>query len=142
MSKSSTEAPANPGALPNEIGPVAAALLSWWQQASKLLDTELEIMALEGDRVARSMVGLLIFSLLIGLLSLSLWFAILTQLILFIKSFSFSMEQALGLAMVANLIGIWWMIRRCRYYSRFLSFPATRRSLTVLLSVNKEQSDD
>lgn len=142
MSKSSNKAPANPGALPSEIGPVAAALLSWWQQASKLLDTELEIMALEGERVARSMVGLLIFSLLIGLLSLSLWFAVLTQLILFIKSFSFSMAQALGLAMVANLIGIWWMIRRCRYYSRFLSFPATRRSLTVLLSVNKEQSDD
>src|SRR5690554_6615829 len=140
MPSRSSKTPGEPGvssgenAALSEPTEVTPAVVEWWQKAADLLHTELEIVALEGERVAHSMVALLIFSLLIGLLSLSLWFAVLAQLVLFIQAIAFSLPQALGLAMVVNLLGIWWLIRRCRHYSSYLSFPATRRSLQVLLS--------
>ncbi len=133
MAQEPTETPANTGVFPSSQL-LTPELLCWWKQAASLFNTELEIVALEGERVARSMVRLLLYSLLAGLLVLTLWFATLTQLLLFIQAASFTLAQALGLVMVANLAAVWWLIRRCRHHSKYLRFPATRHSLKLLLT--------
>lgn len=125
MSDESTQAPVNSGAF--SFAPLVT-----------ILKTELDIIALESERVVRNLLIFVLFGLVLGLLTLSLWFMALTQFVLWTRTFTLSLSQAIGLAMVANLIGIWWLVRRCRYYSRFLNFPATRRSIAILLQTNRE----
>lgn len=122
-----TAEPATAGTLP--VADVSAELVGWWQQARALAYDQLQLLTLEGERVATSMVALLVLGVLAGLLALTLWFAALTQIILLAQYQSLSVAQALGLAMIANLLGLWFVLRRCAYYSRLLRFPATLQSL-------------
>ncbi|MCC5856397.1 MAG: hypothetical protein JJU10_12070 [Idiomarina sp.] len=64
-----------------------------------------------------------------GVLLISLWFTVLAQFVLLAQQGTLSVWQSLGLAMVVNLLGLWFVLRRCAHYSRLLSFPATRKSL-------------
>lgn len=127
--------PAEPSDTPASAGvfslppDTSAALSGWWRQARTLAYDQLQLLTLEGERVANSMVALVVCALLAGLLVLTLWFAVLAQIILLAQQVSLSVTQALGLAMVANLFGLWLMLRRCRHYSGFLRFPATLQSL-------------
>lgn len=109
-------------------------LARWWYQSSTLVHHELEIVALEGERVATSMVSLLLYNLLAGLLALSLWFSALGLLVWYLFALIHSVPQALACSMLVNLTAFWWLLRRCRYYSSLLSFPATRQSLRQLFS--------
>jgi hypothetical protein len=87
---------------------------------------------LEGERVASSLVSLLLYNLLTGLLALSLWFSALGLVVWYLFNLTQSVPLALAWSMLANLCAFWWLIRRCRYYSALLSFPATRQSLRQL----------
>lgn len=127
MPVETAEAPASAGTLP--VADVSAEVAVWWQQARAQACDQLELLTLEGERVATSMVALLVLAVLAGLLALTLWFAGLTQIILLAQSDSLSVTQALWLAMTANLLGLWFVLRRCRHYSRLLRFPATLQSL-------------
>lgn len=106
-----------------------AELEKWWQQARALAYDQLQLLTLEGERVANSMVALLVFGLLAGLLALTLWFAALAQIIMLAQHYSLSAAQALALAMLANLVALWLVLRRCAHYSSLLRFPATMQSL-------------
>ncbi|GAB3030131.1 hypothetical protein GCM10027098_29200 [Bowmanella dokdonensis] len=103
----------------------------WWQQARVLAYDQLQLLMLEGQRVANSMVALLIFALLAGLLALTFWFALLAQIIILAQHSLLSVAQALGLAMVVNLSGLWFVLRRLRSYSHLIGFPATMQSLRL-----------
>ncbi|WP_411360197.1 hypothetical protein [Pseudidiomarina sp. YC-516-91] len=118
----------------NNQAPVSSGAFSLAPLAN-IVTTELAIMGLEVERVARSMVTLLLMSVALGLLLVSVWFA---QLVMALQVFELTLAQALGVAMVANLCGIWWLLRRCRHYSSLLSFPATRHSLELLLQPPEE----
>ncbi|MDP4535784.1 hypothetical protein Q3O60_06270 [Alkalimonas collagenimarina] len=108
---------------------ITAEAIDWWLQIKTLAHGQLELLTLEGERVARSMVALLVFALLAGLLVLTLWFAVLTQIVLLAQLSALAVWQSLGLAMIVNLLAIWFLLRRCLYYSRLLRFPATVQSL-------------
>ncbi|MDP5188353.1 hypothetical protein [Rheinheimera baltica] len=127
MPADTTKAPASAGV--SASTDISAAAVEWWKQARVLAYNQLQLFTLEGERVAISMVALLVFGLLAGLLALSLWFAVLVQVHLFALYCGFSASQALGVVMVALLLGLWAVLRRCRYYSRLLRFPATMQSL-------------
>ena len=135
--------PAEPITTPAEAGvfspaSVSAELVVWWQQAKVLASDQLQLLTLEGERVANSMVALLVFGLLAGLLALTLWFAVLAQLIILTQAQGLSLAQALGLAMVLNLSGLWFVMRRCAYYSSLLRFPASIQSLRQVATAEQE----
>ncbi|WP_088330044.1 hypothetical protein [Lacimicrobium sp. SS2-24] len=130
--------PSNPDAAPDNTGAAAsvspgaaAEMVQWWQQVRTLAGDQLQLLTLEGQRVATSMVALVVCGLLTGLLALTLWFGALAQVIILAQYSQLSMAQAVGLAMVINLSGLWFVLRRCRYYSSLLRFPATMQSLRV-----------
>ena len=135
--------PTEPADTPAEAGvfspaSVSAELVVWWQQAKVLASDQLQLLTLEGERVANSMVALLVFGLLAGLLALTLWFAVIAQLIILTQAQGLSLAQALGLAMVLNLSGLWFVMRRCAYYSSLLRFPATIQSLRQVATAEQE----
>ncbi|MBN7826405.1 hypothetical protein [Bowmanella dokdonensis] len=130
MAHKQTGTPAEAGVLP--VPPqVTAEMALWWQQARVLAYDQLQLLMLEGQRVANSMVALLIFALLAGLLALTFWFALLAQIIILAQHSLLSVAQALGLAMVVNLSGLWFVLRRLRSYSHLIGFPATMQSLRL-----------
>lgn len=127
--------PADPNETPADAGVFSATpgvtseAAQWWQQAKALAYDQLQLLALEGQRVIHSLVALLICTLLAALLLLSLWFGALAQLFLLAQYLGLSAALALGLVMLINVLGIGLLVRRCRYYSRMLLFPATLQSL-------------
>jgi hypothetical protein len=40
--------------------------------------------------------------------------------------------------MVLNLLGLWFVMRRCAYYSSLLRFPATIQSLRQVVTAEQE----
>lgn len=112
---------------------VSVELAVWWQQARAVAYDQLELITLEGERVATSMVALLVFSMLAGLLLLTLWLAAVAQIIVLALYTGLPLLSALGLAMVMNLLGLWLVLSRCRYYSSLLRFSATLQSLRKAL---------
>ena len=135
--------PTEPADTPAEAGvfspaSVSAELVVWWQQAKVLASDQLQLLTLEGERVANSMVALLVFGLLAGLLALTLWFAVLAQMIILAQALGLSLVQGLGLAMVLNLLGLWFVMRRCAYYSSLLRFPATIQSLRQVVAKQEQ----
>lgn len=120
---------------------LSAELSGWWLQVKVLLHNQLQLLTLEGERVARSMVALLVFGLIAGLLALTLWFGLLAQIVLLAQQSTLSAWQSLGLAMIVNLLGLWYVLRRCAYYSSLLRFPATLQSLRPTQATTKEPED-
>lgn len=137
MPVESTKAPADAGVFSSE-GDVSTQWNYWWQQARALLYDQLQLITLEGERVAHSMVALFVSALLVGLLVLTMWFMLLAQIVLLAQQYDVSLAQALALATIANLLGVWLLLRRCRHYSRLLRFPATMRSLQQPIADDKE----
>lgn len=121
-------------AVPASAEQPLSELARWWQQSGTLVNDELEIVALEGERVASSLVSLLLYNLLAGLLALSLWFSALGLLVWYLLAVTQSLPQALAWMMLLNLVAFWWLLRRCRYYGSLLCFPATRQSLRQLFT--------
>lgn len=121
-------------AVPANAEQPLSELARWWQQSGTLVNDELEIVALEGERVASSLVSLLLYNLLAGLLALSLWFSALGLLVWYLLAVTQSLPQALAWMMLLNLVAFWWLLRRCRYYGSLLCFPATRQSLRQLFT--------
>lgn len=132
-----TKTPANAGVASSEPD-ITAELSGWWIQIRALLHDQLQLLTLEGERVARSMVALLVFGLIAGLLALTLWFGVLTQIVLLALHSALTAWQFLGLAMIVNLLGLWYVLRRCAYYSSLLRFPATLHSLRSSAANTKE----
>lgn len=128
MAAEPVDGPAEAGVF-SAVSDSSAELAKWWLQAKALAYDQLQLLTLEGERVANSMVALLVFGLLAGLLALTLWFAALAQTILLAQHYGLSLAQALALAMVANLVALWLVLRRCAHYSSLLRFPATMQSL-------------
>lgn len=126
-------------AVPTDTEQPLSELARWWQQSGTLVNDELEIVALEGERVASSLVSLLLFNLLAGLFALSLWFSVLSLLVWYLLTVTESVPQALGWSMLLNLAAFWWLLRRCRYYSSLLCFPATRQSLRQLFRATEDK---
>ena len=131
-----TEAPASAGAsAPPEL---SVELSGWWRQIKSILHDQLQLFTLEGERAANSVMALLAYSLLVGLLGLALWLGLLAQVIMLAQHTALEAWQSLGLAMVVNLFGLWYVLRRRRHYSRLLRFPATRHSLRPIAEDTEE----
>ncbi|GAB2927740.1 hypothetical protein [Rheinheimera gaetbuli] len=137
MAAEPVDAPAAAGVF-SAVSDSSAELATWWLQARALAYDQLQLLTLEGERVANSIVALLVFGLLAGLLALTLWFAALAQTIMLAQHYGLSMAQALGLAMVVNLLGLWFVLRRCAHYSGLLRFPATMQSLQQAKTDSKQ----
>lgn len=114
------------------VGDSAQAL---WQQLTALAIEQLQLFTLEGERVALSLVAVLMLGLLSGLLLLTLWFCGQALLVLLMLQAGINPTYAILSLILINLFGLGLVRWRFRYYSRLLRFPATLQSLQS--SINK-----
>lgn len=122
---SAAEPPVETAAEPS-VGDSAQAL---WQQLMALASEQLQLFTLEGERVALSLVAVLLLSVCSGLLLLTLWLGGQALLVLLILQSGIGAFYAIMAVMLLNLAGLGLVRWRCRYYSRLLRFPATVQSL-------------
>ena len=132
-----TEAPATAGVFSLQ-GDVSTELGVWWQQARALAYDHLQLLTLEGERVANSMVALLVSAVLAGLLMLTLWFTTLALIVTLLLHYGLALPPTLALTMAANLLALWLALRRCRHYSRLLRFPAIMQSLRPMTDTDEQ----
>lgn len=132
-----TEAPATAGVFSLQ-GDVSTELGVWWQQARTLAYDHLQLLTLEGERVANSMVALLVSAMLAGLLMLTLWFTTLALIVTLLLHYGLALPPTLALTMAANLLALWLALRRCRHYSRLLRFPAIMQSLRPMTDTDEQ----
>lgn len=108
---------------------VGDSVQALWQQLAALAIEQLQLFTLEGERVALSLVAVLMLGLLSGLLLLTLWFCGQALLVLLMLQASINATYAILSLILINLGGLGLVRWRFRYYSRLLRFPATLQSL-------------
>lgn len=108
---------------------VGDSVQALWQQLAALAVEQLQLFTLEGERVALSLVAVLMLGLLSGLLLLTLWFCGQALLVLLMLQAGINATYAILSLILINLGGLGLVRWRFRYYSRLLRFPATLQSL-------------
>ncbi|GHG59929.1 hypothetical protein GCM10010919_02900 [Alishewanella longhuensis] len=108
---------------------VGDSVQALWQQLAALAVEQLQLFTLEGERVALSMVAVLMLGLLSSLLLLTLWFCGQALLVLLMLQTGINATYAILSLILVNLCGLGLVRWRLRYYSRLLRFPATLKSL-------------
>lgn len=108
---------------------VGDSVQALWQQLAALAVEQLQLFTLEGERVALSLVAVLMLGLLSGLLLLTLWFCGQALLVLLMLQTGINPTYAILSLILVNLGGLGLVRWRFRYYSRLLRFPATLQSL-------------
>ncbi len=128
MTKATSSAAEQPVETADEpsVGDSAQAL---WQQLVALAIEQFQLFTLEGERVALSLVAVLMLGLLSGLLLLTLWFCGQALLVLLMLQAGINATYAILSLILINLGGFGVVRWRFRYYSRLLHFPATLQSL-------------
>ncbi|CAM5181140.1 hypothetical protein [Alishewanella longhuensis] len=108
---------------------VGDSVQALWQQLAALAVEQLQLFTLEGERVALSLVAVLMLGVLSGLLLLTLWFCGQALLVLLMLQAGINATYAILSLILINLGGLGLVRWRFRYYSRLLRFPATLQSL-------------
>jgi hypothetical protein len=94
---------------------------SQWQQ-------QLQLLALETQRAAESLVAIWLLSLFAALLLLSSWVLLLLLLWSGTQVLGLYPWQGLLLLIGFQCLALWFCLLRIRFYSQYLRFPATQLS--------------
>jgi CHASE2 domain-containing sensor protein len=100
-----------------------------WDNISQLLHDQFELVALETQRAALSLVAMLAWGLAAGLLLVTAWLGIMAAIVLFLIDLGLAASLALLAVVVITLIGAGACALVIRKKSKYLRFPATVRSL-------------
>ena len=121
--------PAAPtAAAPSDPGLIASAE-ALWHDLRGLAHDYLRIAALETQRAGESLVAIVIFGIVTGILLVSAWLGLAAALVLWLISLGWHGSLALLLAVAINLAGAAGFVFAIRTRSRNLRFPATIASL-------------
>lgn len=104
-----------------QISECVQLLRSQWQQQFQLL-------TLETQRAAESLVAIWLLALFATLLLLSSWVLLLVLLGTGMLAFGLAPWQAIAVLLLLQLLVLLASLRGIRYYSQFLRFPATQQS--------------
>jgi len=115
-----TGAPA-PGLIDN-----AAAL---WGDLKGLAHDHLELAALETRRAGESLVSIVAYGIVVGVLLVSAWLGLIAALVLWLVDRGVAASAAVLLAVLVNLVGAGVLVLLIKRTSQALKFPATVRAL-------------
>jgi hypothetical protein len=111
-----------------------------WNDLSHLLHDQFELVALETQRAALSLVAMLVWGLVVGLLLVTAWLGIMAAIVLFLIALGLAASLAILLVVVLNLVGAGISALVIRKKSKYLLYPATVRSLKSQTSSRREES--
>lgn len=125
-------APAAPGLL-NQLG-------AYWQQLHTESVQQLQLLTLEAQLAAESLVAIWLLALSSALLLIGLWLCLQLALWQGFQALGLANWQALLLAFVIQLLMLLASLWRIRYHSRFLRFNQTLQSLSPVRPVPADKS--
>ena len=108
---------------------LSASALALWDDLRGLAHEHLQLAALEARRAGESLVSMLAYAIVAGVLAASAWVGATGALVLWLIDCGIAASAALLLAAFLNALGAFGFALAIRRKSRFLSFPATVRSL-------------
>jgi uncharacterized membrane protein YqjE len=137
LHKSTAEpVPVPPPATPGTMDRVEAL----WDDLSHLVHAQFEMIALETQRAAKSLVAMLVWGLVAGLLLVTAWLGIMAAIVLFLVDLGLAASLAILLVVVLTLAGAGVCALVIRKKSKYLRYPATARSLKPQNRGRREES--
>lgn len=127
---------------------LTAAMMAVWLGFRLRLFSQLQLLTLETQRAAQSLVHMLMLALFAALLLISCWLCLLGVGILLLKSAGLSTLAALSCILVLNLLALLLCLKLIRSQSCYLCFPATMALLKPTAAepatphTSKEQNTD
>lgn len=104
---------------------LTAVVVALWLGFRQRLHAQLQLLSLETQRAAQSLVNMLILALFAALLLISCWFGLLSIGMLLLKSAGLSTIAALTCLVLINGIALVSCLKFIRAQSCYLCFPAT-----------------
>jgi len=133
MSEAAVLARAQPDATRPDVPPedqsVRETVGAVWHAFERLVQEQLQLLALEAEQAGRSLVWMIACGIIAGGLTLSAWFGVVGASVLVLVELGTSAPLALLLAALANALLALGFARVVTRRSRQLGFPATLRSL-------------
>ena len=119
-----------PGAAPvNAAAPgLVAQLTEYLQLIRSQWRQQLQLLTLETQRAAESLVAICVLGLFTALLLLSSWVIVLLLIWTGLTALGWSAWQGYLLLLLLQLLALALCLRQIRYHSHFLRFPATLQS--------------
>ncbi|MBU2278832.1 MAG: hypothetical protein KKB45_08520 [Gammaproteobacteria bacterium] len=105
------------------------AVMALWLGLRQRMFLQLQLLTLETQRAAQSLVNLLILACLAAALVISCWIGVLVVGILALTSIGLSMLAAVSCMLLLNLFALLFCLKLIRTQSCYLCFPATIASL-------------
>ena len=100
-----------------------------WVDLKGLAHDHLELAALETRRAGESLVSIVAYGVVVGVLGVSAWLGLAAALVLWLIDRGVPASGALILAVLVNLAGAFGFVLAIRRTSQALRFPATVRAL-------------
>lgn len=117
------DAPANPPTARDSS--LITAIATLWMGFRQRIYLQLQLLTLETQRAAQSLVNMLILALFAALLLISCWLGLLSVGVLLLKSAGLSTLAALGCVLLVNLLALLTCLKLIRLQSSYLRYPAS-----------------
>ncbi|MDD5580426.1 MAG: phage holin family protein [Methylobacter sp.] len=111
---------------------------SLWRELTALTQEQVHLAALETQRAGKSLITVVIAAVLLAILALGVWLGLWAAGIAWLVEQGLPLSGSLLLGVIVNLVAALIIYGLIRYQSRYLQFPATRRSLRGLSSRLRE----
>jgi Putative Actinobacterial Holin-X, holin superfamily III len=125
---------AAPEAAPSELG-LFDNVIALSRDVQLLAREQFDLAALEARVATRSVVVMIAAAVAVGVLLVSVWLALVAALVWLLFEFGLTPLPALLVVAASNLLAGWVLVALIRRQGRNLAFPATRRSLAMLIEV-------
>ena len=104
---------------------LTTAVVTLWLGLRRQFYLQLQLLTLETQRAAQSLVNMLILALFTALLLISCWLGLLSIGLLLLKSAGLSTLAALGCVLLLNVLALLTCLKLIRRQSCYLCFPAS-----------------
>jgi hypothetical protein len=123
-----TAPPADPPPAPDSVLQLLKGLV---QELPGLLSDRVELLSLELQRARDALLQVAVLGVAAALLGVTCWLLLWAVAVLGLLALGLGLFWALLSALVANVLGTWWVVARLRALLPRLGLPATRRRLMV-----------
>lgn len=123
-------------------GSLITAIATLWLGLRQRLHLQLQLLTLETQRAAQSLVNMLILALFAALLLISCWLGLLSVGVLLLKSAGLSTLAALGCVLLVNFLALLTCLKVIRQQSSYLRYPASMALLKPKAPDTEPTSDE
>lgn len=127
---------------PVQESSLLSAVVTLWLGFRQRLHSQLQLLLLETQRAAQSLVNMLILALFAALLLISCWLGLLGVGVLLLKSAGLSTLAALSCMLLLNMVALLTCLKLIRRQSSYLCYPASMALLKPKSPDSGQASDD